>query len=277
VIQSDSIKSKTIEEGIREGIAELFWGSTKKIEEPPAEASEELLRDPDGPLSVAINAVQQIVPDTGGEGESEWTSALAAALAKLAAPVPERLKSILEDNGWTGTEFQGPPNRQALLEQLLALKEAVSTNGGAKAEASKRQISLSWEWARGKPSCVPPRENNADNKLVNYAQYCKMILTDKEERKEAVKTFRYCANEEAKREMDKLLQVSLKKMQLPPEVRYTPQAEKSGLNGCMHLMFPSVFHFVANLQRQKRHFAILFRSFGADHEAIRMEWNAFCI
>ncbi|CAJ1456518.1 unnamed protein product [Effrenium voratum] len=34
--------------------------------------------------------------------------------------------------------------------------------------------------------------------------------------------------------------------------------------------------WVVQLQRQRRPFAILFRSFGADHEKIQREWNAFC-
>lgn len=41
-------------------------------------------------------------------------------------------------------------------------------------------------------------------------------------------------------------------------------------------MFPAVFHLVAALQRSKRTFGLLFRSFGKDHESIQKEWNSFC-
>eukprot|EP00449_Zooxanthella_nutricula_P043047 CAMPEP_0198597156 /NCGR_PEP_ID=MMETSP1462-20131121/144086_1 /TAXON_ID=1333877 /ORGANISM="Brandtodinium nutriculum, Strain RCC3387" /LENGTH=129 /DNA_ID=CAMNT_0044328813 /DNA_START=14 /DNA_END=400 /DNA_ORIENTATION=+ len=42
------------------------------------------------------------------------------------------------------------------------------------------------------------------------------------------------------------------------------------------VMFPAVFHLIAALQRSKRTFGVLFRSFGSDHESIQKEWNAFC-
>jgi hypothetical protein len=80
-------------------------------------------RDGSGALSVAISTVQQAICYTGME--SEWTSILAATFAELPTPVPERLTSVLADHGWRGTQFQAPPSRQALLEDLLSLNKAV--------------------------------------------------------------------------------------------------------------------------------------------------------
>jgi hypothetical protein len=174
VIQSDSIQSKGVEEGIREGIAELFWGTTRKR--------------PDG------------------------TSA--------------------------------------------------------------------WEWSGGSPSCTPPTDDilSAGTTLINYAQYCKEVCPNKDERKEAVKLFTLVGDTPVRSEMEKLLKLTLKKMQLNPEVRYSKEAEAAGINSRVgtYNMFPTLFHLVATLQRSGRTFGLLFRSFGADHEKIQTEWNAFC-
>jgi hypothetical protein len=193
LIQSDSVQAKSIEECIREAIAELFWGFTR----------------------------------TEGEKSGE-----------------------------------------ILGKDATVQEEATSS----------RKNLLVWEWAPEKPSCNPPRETRpgAPNKLVNYAEYCKQVFSDKDERKDAIRSFSRCGNEQAKEEMDKLLKKALEKIQLPPGVQESAAALEVGLKGCCYLMSPSVFHFVASLQREKRTFALLFRSFGTDHEIIKDEWNAFC-
>ncbi|CAK0846149.1 unnamed protein product, partial [Prorocentrum cordatum] len=134
-----------------------------------------------------------------------------------------------------------------------------------------------WEWTRSKPSCLPPTDDirTAGDSLVNYAQFCKSTIKDKAARKEAVKTFSL-VDAIAKQEMNKQLQLAMKKMQLPPEFRGSPQVEAAGVKGMTYNAFPSLFHLVANLQRSRRSFAILFRSFGVDHEKVQAEWNAFC-
>jgi hypothetical protein len=75
--------------------------------------------------------------------------------------------------------------------------------------------------------------------------------------------------------MEAQCQHALTMMQLPPNIRNTPEAEAAGLEGTIS-MFPSLFRFVATLQREKRTFALLFRSFGEDLVTIKKEWNAFC-
>ncbi|CAK0894799.1 unnamed protein product [Prorocentrum cordatum] len=171
VIQSDSIQLKSIEDGIREGIAELFWGVTKK----------------------------------------------------------------------TGDK-------------------------------------VTWEWTGAKASCSPPTDDirNVGTTLQNYAQYCKEAVRDKKERKEATKSFSLLDDTPVKKEMDKLLALTMKRMQLPPDIRYSNDAAIAGLKGPTYSMFPSLFHMVANLQKSNRQFAIIFRSFGKDHEKIKTEWNVFC-
>lgn len=171
VIQSDSIQLKSIEDGVREGIAELFWGVTQK----------------------------------------------------------------------TGDK-------------------------------------VTWDWTGAKASCSPPSEDirNVGTTLQNYVQYCKEAVRDKKERKEAIKSWSLVENTPVKKEMDKLLALTMKKMQLPPDVRYSKDAEIAGLKGPTYSMFPSVFHMVVHLQKSNRQFGIIFRSFGKDHEKIKTEWNAFC-
>eukprot|EP00929_Paragymnodinium_shiwhaense_P063873 TRINITY_DN31960_c0_g4_i1.p1 TRINITY_DN31960_c0_g4~~TRINITY_DN31960_c0_g4_i1.p1 ORF type:complete len:3718 (+),score=1051.51 TRINITY_DN31960_c0_g4_i1:107-11260(+) len=171
IIQSDSIQNKAIEEGVREGVADLFWGRTKTV------------------------------------------------------------------------------------------------NG--------RNV---WVWSKNKPCCNPPVDlEEADGeKLINYSMYCRNTVKDKADRKAAIKSFSLIEDMDCKEEMQKVVQVVMKRMELPPEVRFTKAAEECGLNGNMLMMFPTIFHFVAALQRSKRTFAVMFRSFGADHEKIKDEWNAFC-
>jgi hypothetical protein len=141
VIQSDSIQMKGIEDGIREGIAELFWGHTKEV---------------------------------GGK------------------PL--------------------------------------------------------WEWTQTKPSCYPPTDELEDHSrpLVNYFEYCRKLVKDKSDRKDIISAFKL-VGEEARAEMERLLAVTVKKMQLATDVCYTPEAENAGLQGATISMFPTLFHFVAAL------------------------------
>eukprot|EP00403_Amphidinium_massartii_P020425 CAMPEP_0178398178 /NCGR_PEP_ID=MMETSP0689_2-20121128/14639_1 /TAXON_ID=160604 /ORGANISM="Amphidinium massartii, Strain CS-259" /LENGTH=403 /DNA_ID=CAMNT_0020018933 /DNA_START=180 /DNA_END=1391 /DNA_ORIENTATION=+ len=168
VIQSDSIQMKTIEDGVREGISELFWGRT------------------------------------------------------------------------TGEK-----------EQML------------------------WEWTRHKPSCLPPTSATETGSVLSYGQYCKEVVKDKNERKDVIKSFKLVKDQATLEAMENLLQTTMKKMELSPEV-VAKLTDESGLNGPTIKMFPSLFHLVAHLTRSKRVFAVLFRSFGTDHEKIVKEWNAFC-
>jgi len=172
IIQSDSIQMKSIEEGIREGIAELFWGTLKK-----------------------------------------------------------------DENGKV----------------------------------------VGWDWCKNRPSCSPPEitECHPDD-LYTYLSFCKKVETQKDQQKLSIRSFRLVEDEEVKGEMNKVLELAMKKLQISPEVRFTREAEAVGLKGSTIMMFPAVFRLVAALQKAKRTFAILFRSFGADHENIKQEWNAFC-
>jgi len=137
---------------------------------------------------------------------------------------------------------------------------------------SKEGDKLTWEWMKNKPCCNPP---SSPRKVLSYSDFCKEAVPDKKARKDAISMFTL-VDEETRQDMEKLVKVTLKRMQLPHEVRQTHAAEQAGLNGGTVLMCPSVFHFIAALQRSKRKFAVLFRSFGTDHETIMKEWNAFC-
>lgn len=103
----------------------------------------------------------------------------------------------------------------------------------------------------GGASCTPcGGQDDAKNgrRLVNYAQYCKLVCKDKEERKEAVKSFKLVKQAEARAEMDKVLQMTVKKMQLPQDIRNTRDAED--LCSCLAL---SVRVQVARLQWSSSH------------------------
>ena len=65
-------------------------------------------------LHDAIEAVQQAL--CNGGMDSDWTSALAVALAQASTGMTVR--RILAEHGWTGTQFHCPPNRLVLLQHL---------------------------------------------------------------------------------------------------------------------------------------------------------------
>ena len=65
-------------------------------------------------LHDAIEAVQQAL--CNGGMDSDWTSALAVALAQASTGITVR--RILAEHGWTGTQFHCPPNRLVLLQHL---------------------------------------------------------------------------------------------------------------------------------------------------------------
>eukprot|EP00439_Symbiodinium_sp_Y106_P015535 s822_g2.t1 len=151
--------------------------------------------------------------------------------------------------------------------QMKSIEEAASATENGQ---------LQWSWCKNRPTCTPPeatdREDD-DNELHTYASFCKKVGGEKEQQKISIRSFRLVQDEEVKAEMNKVLDLALKKLQLPSEVRYTDKAEAVGLKGSTIMMFPAVFHLVATLQRAKRKFAILFRSFGADHQNIKQDWR----
>lgn len=135
---------------------------------------------------------------------------------------------------------------------------------------------ISWEWTRTKPSCNVPTElpHGDVDQVVTYAEFCKMTIKDRESRKIDARSFQLAGA--AREEMERLLQLTLKRMEMPPNLVGSPEAEACGLRGASLAIFPSLFRLVATLQRSGRPFSILFRSFGTDHQKIRAEWNAFC-
>merc|ERR1719433_1284020 len=74
---------------------------------------------------------------------------------------------------------------------------------------------LVWEWTKTKPSCMPPTDARfAGIKLLNYMQYAREVIKDKAEFKEAMRSFSLVADQPVKDEMEKLRQLTLKKMEL---------------------------------------------------------------
>eukprot|EP00930_Biecheleria_cincta_P055421 TRINITY_DN41740_c0_g1_i1.p1 TRINITY_DN41740_c0_g1~~TRINITY_DN41740_c0_g1_i1.p1 ORF type:complete len:1506 (-),score=256.24 TRINITY_DN41740_c0_g1_i1:248-4735(-) len=137
-----------------------------------------------------------------------------------------------------------------------------------------------WTWTKTKPSCYPPEGFGDcvfdDSQLINYVEFCKKAMKDKSSRKAATKTWGLVTDQATRARMEKLFKSSVKRLQLWSEVRYTKEANDAGLPGTTLQMFPAIFAVVAFLQRSKRKFSILFRSFGEDHKNIQKEWNAFC-
>ncbi|CAK9108730.1 Hypothetical protein (Fragment) [Durusdinium trenchii] len=113
VIQSDSIQMKSIEEGIREGIAELFWGT--------------LRQDESGKV-------------------------------------------------------------------------------------------VGWDWCKNRPSCSPPEITDCPpSELYTYVSFCKKMHTEKDQQKISIRSFRLVEDDEVRAEMMKVLDLAMKKLQLPAE------------------------------------------------------------
>jgi hypothetical protein len=69
-----------------------------------------------------------------------------------------------------------------------------------------------------------------------------------------------------------MVQKTMARMQLDPK----DHADAVSTEGSFISIFASFFTLVAKLQRARRRFAIIFRSFGSDHKKVETEWNAFC-
>mmetsp|Transcript_78094 Transcript_78094/g.215947 ORF Transcript_78094/g.215947 Transcript_78094/m.215947 type:complete len:458 (-) Transcript_78094:119-1492(-) len=141
-----------------------------------------------------------------------------------------------------------------------------------------------WEWTQTSPSLQPPPTITADTEAscgavgstCNYRQYCKETVKDSSERKKAIRTFNLVDEHPVKQEMEELCEKALERMQLAADFQNNDAAKAAGVAGHTYNMLPALFHMVATLQVSGRPFAVLFRSFGADHERVKAEWNAFC-
>eukprot|EP00928_Gymnodinium_smaydae_P096156 TRINITY_DN8436_c0_g1_i4.p1 TRINITY_DN8436_c0_g1~~TRINITY_DN8436_c0_g1_i4.p1 ORF type:complete len:2283 (-),score=406.91 TRINITY_DN8436_c0_g1_i4:1423-8271(-) len=135
-----------------------------------------------------------------------------------------------------------------------------------------------WQWIRSSPSAIPPvgiyLAEGAS--LMTFADYCKRLYKDKKQYLEATRYFLPVKGQFVEKEMEKVMHAALAKLKLPAEVCHTQAARDAGLAGTNHFIFESLFNVVTKLQRTKRQFAVLFRSFGIDHGKIEKEWNAFC-
>jgi len=176
--------------------------------------------------------------------------------------------------------------------QLKGLEESIREGVSELFWGTLTQIGdgVQWEWNQSKPSSAAPvmdssaadlaqnsqDSSQADATLTNYAQYCKLVIKTKAEMKAAARNFELVAGRPVKEEMESLVQLAMSRMQLEPDLCNTKEAEAAGLPGPTLQIFPALFHLAAALQRAEWPFAILFRSFGADHDSIRQEWNAFC-
>jgi len=131
-----------------------------------------------------------------------------------------------------------------------------------------------WEWL-GPGTVMSKRPPTAPKDSLTYHDYCKRIIPEKDQRKHVVRGFGK-ADPEAQRAMEKLVLQASAMMELPEELKTHIGMDKAGLNKDRYLMLPAIFKLIATLVRRQVRFALLFRSFGQDHEKIRTEWNAFC-
>lgn len=139
---------------------------------------------------------------------------------------------------------------------------------------------LEWEWMRCKPSSTRPYRlqdsSGSDKVLATYGEFCKKVVKKKDEMKAALRSFHLVSGQPVKEEMERLVKSTMRKLLLRQDICNSKEAEAVGITGNTLNMFPTLFHLAAALQRAGRPFALLFRSFGADHVRVQQEWNAFC-
>jgi len=142
-----------------------------------------------------------------------------------------------------------------------------------------RREAQEWTWL-GDPNTIhlqPPEvETIAGSELLTYYDFCRKVTKDKKELKAMARSFRLAGSENARMQMESLFYNVTRRMQLPEDVQKTKAAEDVGLRGTSIMMLPAVFVLTAELARSGRPFAVMFRSFGQDHEKIKEEWNGFC-
>lgn len=63
---------------------------------------------------------------------------------------------------------------------------------------------------------------------------------------------------------------------LPSEIAHTAPAYDVGLETKYHFILPSFFNLILHLEREKRSFSIILRTFGQDIHQIAKEFNGFC-
>lgn len=138
-----------------------------------------------------------------------------------------------------------------------------------------------WQWSKKPPSLTPPSAAFVPAKatLMTYFKFCKKHTPDKDTFKRCVRSFEL-ADPEAKGQMEEYVAKAMSKLQLPSSMTsdslLSSALNEVGLKGSQYFIVPTLFYLVATLQRAGREFALLFRSFGNDHEKIKAEWNAFC-
>jgi len=135
-----------------------------------------------------------------------------------------------------------------------------------------------WAWLGDDQSVQlqPPVVAKDAADIMTYHDFCKKVTKDKKELKAMSRSFRLAGDEATKDRMEHLVNAVLHQMMLPEDLQSSRAIEDVGLRGSTIMMLPAVFVLTARLARSRRPFAIMFRSFGKDHEKIRKEWNAFC-
>lgn len=121
-----------------------------------------------------------------------------------------------------------------------------------------------------------PGEGGKESEPMSYLQFCRTLDESKENIRLATRSFEYVNDPHVKKKMNELSDEAMQMMAIPQSSRSADLSQKTGLVGEWRLIFPSFFKLVAQLQRQRRQFAIFFRSFGTDLERVRAEWNSFC-
>lgn len=126
------------------------------------------------------------------------------------------------------------------------------------------------------PVPATKRKSQVAKKPINYLKFLRDNVQDQSAIRLATRSFELVSDTECKQKMHSLAEQASANMAIPQKLRTERLQRETGLVGEWKLTFPSFFRLIAQLQREGRHFAVSFRSFGTDLNRVGAEWNSFC-
>ncbi|CAK8990637.1 unnamed protein product [Durusdinium trenchii] len=141
----------------------------------------------------------------------------AAAASILASAFPDPCVShINAANDMVRTVIQSDSIQMKSIEEGIREGIAELFWGTLRQDESGKVVG--WDWCKNRPSCSPPEITDCPpSELYTYVSFCKKMHTEKDQQKISIRSFRLVEDDEVRAEMMKVLDLAMKKLQLPAE------------------------------------------------------------